>query len=59
MGPVGKVVHGLSVAVPTPVRMVIGAPLALVGGLATRLVLAIRRRSPTFVPPPRQPGDRV
>jgi len=41
--------HGLvptmATAVATPVRMIIGAPLALIGGLVTRLVLAARRQS--------------
>jgi hypothetical protein len=35
----------MAAAVATPVRMIIGAPLALVGGLVTRLALATRRSS--------------
>jgi predicted acylesterase/phospholipase RssA len=38
------IIHRVATAVATPVRMIIGAPLAVIGGLATRLVLAARRQ---------------
>ncbi len=38
-------IHRMATAVATPVRMIIGAPLALIGGLVTRLMLAARRQS--------------
>ena len=40
--PAHGVVHRLATAVAMPVRMIIGAPLALIGGVVTRLVLAAR-----------------
>ena len=43
--PAQGTVRRMATAVATPVRMIIGAPLALVGGLVTRLVLATRRQS--------------
>jgi predicted acylesterase/phospholipase RssA len=43
--PAHGIVHTMATAVATPVRMIIGAPLALIGGLVTRLVLAARRQS--------------
>jgi hypothetical protein len=42
--PAHGIVHGMATAVATPVRMIIGAPLALIGGLMTRLALAARRQ---------------
>jgi hypothetical protein len=43
--PAHGTVHRVAMAVATPVRMIIGAPLALVGGFVTRVVLATRRQS--------------
>jgi predicted acylesterase/phospholipase RssA len=43
-GPLQRLAHGVGLAVVTPIRAIVGAPLALLGGLATRLVLTLRGR---------------